>query len=146
MLKKYKNIYFINNLDILSDMNFDLIIFRGTFQYIKNIIEIKEFIDKKLKKGGYLVLLSIPNKNSPLAYIQREDWNLYIPLEMFNIFSKNSIINIFDNLEIKKINYPYLETPYASEMSDLLKLKRIMNGEKLKIPFWGSMMEFIFQK
>ena len=103
-------------------------------------------IEKKTKKGGYLVILSLPNKKAPLAVIQKENWNLYDPLENFNIFSKNSILNIFSNMELKKINYPYLETPYANEKNDLLNFKNIICGKKIKIPFWGNMIEFIFQK
>lgn len=145
---KYPNTNFIDNLnEIKNDEQFDLIIFRGTFQYIRDLNYIKEFINKHLTKNGYLVILSLPNKNSPLAEIQRENWGLYNPIEMFNIFSLSSTKKLFNAYKIIDIDFPYLDTPYADEKNDMIKFKELISKNKQqKFPFWGSMMQIIFQK
>ena len=59
---KYPNTNFIDNLnEIKNDEQFDLIIFE-TFQYIRDLNYIKEFINKHLTKNGYLVILSLSTK------------------------------------------------------------------------------------
>lgn len=138
---KYPNTNFIDNLDeIKGDKQFDLIFFRGTFQYIRDLNYIKEFINKNLIKNGYLVLLSLPNKNSPLAEIQRENWSLYNPIEMFNIFSLSSIKKLFNAYKIIDIDFPYLDTPYADEKNDMIKFKELIsNNKQQKFPFWGGL-------
>jgi SAM-dependent methyltransferase len=145
---EYPNTNFINNLDkINNEEQFDLIIFRGTFQYMRDLNYIKEFIKEHLTKNGYLVILSLPNKNSPLAEIQRENWGLYNPIEMFNIFSLKSIKNLFNNYKSVNVEFPYLETPYSDEKNDMIKFQELItNNKHQKFPFWGSMMQIIFQK
>jgi SAM-dependent methyltransferase len=144
----YPDINFISDLnEINNDQLFDLIIFRGTFQYMRDLNYIIDFIENKLDKNGYLIILSLPNKNSPLAQIQRENWSLYNPIEMFNIFSLTSIKKLFNNYKIINTEFPYLETPYADEKNDMIKFNElILNNKQSKFPFWGSMMQIIFQK
>lgn len=144
---KYPNINFINNLIINNNEKFDLIIFRGTFQYMRDLNYITTFIDKFLKKKGYLIILSLPNKNSPLAEIQRENWSLYNPIEMLNIFSLISIKKLFSNYSVIDTEFPYLDTPYADEKNDIINFRELItNNKQSKFPFWGSMIQIIFQK
>mgnify|MGYP001184594205 FL=1 len=66
---------------------------------------------------------------------------------MFNIFSLTSIKKLFSNYKIIDTEFPYLETPYADEKNDMLKFKELIsNNKQEKFPFWGSMMQIIFQK
>ena len=145
---QYDEINFISDLnDLNENEKFDLIIFRGTFQYMRDLLAIKELITKKLINGGHLVILSIPNKNSPLANIQREHWSLYNPIEMFNIFSISSLKMLFDDFETVDVEYPYLDTPYADEKQDMKKfLDLVKINKQEKFAFWGSMMQIIFRK
>jgi len=107
----------------------------------------KDFINNKLNINGYLIILALANKNSPLAEIQRENWGLYNPIEMFNIFSLTSIKSIFNDYNTINIDFPYLDTPYASEKYDIQKFKDlIVDNKQSKFPFWGSIMQVIFQK
>ena len=144
----YKNILFISDLnEIKKDDMFDLIIFRGTFQYMRDIEFIQKFINEHLIHMGYLVILSLPNKNSPLAMIQREKWALYNPIEMINIFSLTSVKKLFNDYDTCIFEFPYLDTPYANEKTDLEKfIELIENKKNDKFPFWGSMIQIIFQK
>jgi len=146
--QKYKDMQFVDSLDdIDTTYTFDLIIFRGTFQYMRDIDNIKTFIDNRLTSNGYLAILSLPNKNSPLANIQKEQWSLYNPIEMFNIFSIKAISTIFKNYDIAHIDFPYLDTPYSNEKEDLLKfIDIIKNKNSHKFPFWGSMMNIMLKK
>ena len=145
---KYTDINFISDLNKINiNEKFDLIIFRGTFQYIRDIKKMKDFINNKLNINGYLIILALANKNSPLAEIQRENWGLYNPIEMFNIFSLTSIKSIFNDYNTINIDFPYLDTPYASEKYDIQKFKDlIVDNKQSKFPFWGSIMQVIFQK
>ena len=96
---------------------------------------------------GYLVILSLPNKNSPLAMIQREKWALYNPIEMINIFSLTSVKKLFNDYDTCIFEFPYLDTPYANEKTDLEKfIELIENKKNDKFPVWGSMIQIIFQK
>ena len=69
---KGKNIKKINSIN----ERFDVIIFRGTFQYIRNLNEIIISIKKYLNDGGYLIFLQIPNKESPLFHLLKDNWSL----------------------------------------------------------------------
>ena len=146
--KIYKDIYFIDNLNNLDEhTKFNMIIFRGTLQYMRDLNYIKTYIDLRLNKNGYLVILSLPNKNSPLASIQREDWSLYNPLEMFNIFSIKSITNLFNNYTVIVTEFPYIDSPYSNEHQDLKKFIDVVKyNKKIKFPFWGSMINIILKK
>ena len=146
--KIYQDIKFVYDLNELNDkIKFDMIIFRGTFQYMRDLNHMKKYIDERLNNGGYLVILSLPNKNSPLATIQKEDWSLYNPIEMFNIFSIKSITNLFENYNIVATEFPYIDSPYSNEHHDLTKFIDVIKfNKKTKFPFWGSMINIIFKK
>lgn len=142
----YENITFTDDVNEISE-KFDLIIFRGTIQYMRDIEKIKVFVESHLKNNGYLAILSVPNKNSPLATIQKENWSLYNPIEMFNIFSLKSLSTVFNNFKIINVDYPYINTPYSDEYNDIKKfIDLVKHGKQSKFPFWGSMMNVLYQK
>ena len=62
--------------------------------------------------------------------------------------SNRKINNILTNkTKIIDIDFPYLDTPYADEKNDMIKFKELISKNKQqKFPFWGSMMQIIFQK
>lgn len=144
--KNYSHIDFVDKLDSINNV-FDIIIFRGTFQYMRNLKTIKNFIDKTLVNNGILIILSLPNKNSPLALLQREKWALYNPIEMFNIFSINSIKKVLLNYNIVNTEYPYVKSPYCNETEDNKKfIDLVKNNKSSKFAFWGSMINIILTK
>lgn len=147
---RHQNITFVHTLEEVKNVNFDLIILRGTLPYIRDLRALKNFFDSNLNHGGFIAILTLPNKNSPLAEIQREEWKLYNPIERMNIFSLQSIENFFggEDSEYAQLatTYPYLETPYANEKADLENFKKILQGENIKIPFWGSVINLIVQR
>ena len=104
-----------------------------------------------LKNGGYLCLYSVPNTESPLAIIQRENWVMCNKIEHIQLFNYNAIEFLLkDKFKIIRIDYPYLQTPYENHKTDLQSfidiIKNIEGAEIKHFPFWGSIMNIIAQK
>ena len=130
-----------------SEDYFDLIIYRGTIQHIETpFLYLKESFDS-LKKGGLVAFLATPNSRS----IYYKIWNtlpFLAPSLNFYIPSDKQLINAMENFgyEHVDIEYPYLNSPYASFFSDHIKFILKLLGFKVTFPFWKSSMNIIFKK
>jgi SAM-dependent methyltransferase len=141
---KPSSIQMITDLSNLST-KFDLIIFRGTFQYIHDLSSIKRFIDEHLE--GILVILSLPNSKSIAAQLFRENWGLYNPIEHTHIFCSSSLKTLFHDYQTIQRDFPYLDTPYANEERDLKCFLNSSNGDpEYNFPFWGNIMNISLKK
>lgn len=124
------------------DEFFDVIVFRGSLQLIPTPFSVIEICIRLLAPGGYLVLLSTPNSNSP--YYRRfktlpfltPHANFLIPSD---IMMKNALQNF--GLEVVDIRYPYLGGPYARPVRDHFFYFLSFFGIRRKFPFWRSAME-----
>ena len=137
--------------DIFNSKNFfDLIIFRGTIQHIDEPFNFIKKSYSALKKGGYIIFLSVPNGNSPLFRIKKtlpvlhknEGLIYYIPRD-------NEMINCLKNFgfKLKKIEYPYINTPYENFVSDHLKfLINIFSNKFIPHAFWRSSFNIVCKK
>jgi len=126
---------------------FDLIVFRGTIQHIFNPFEVIWNCCELLAKNGLMVFLATPNSNSPY-YIRFKTlpfcsprYNYLIPSD---VMMKDLLINY--GLDVIKIEYPYLNTPYANLVRDHFYFIASFLGIKKKFPFWRSSMEVYAQK
>jgi len=128
--------------DISNDNFFDLIIFRGTIQYLKNPFEYIESAYRSLKKGGKIIFLATPNANSiyfrkfkTLPFLE-ESLNYYIPTDISLSMNLKNV-----GFEIRDLRYPYLLSPYSRPIMDHIKFiyKLIFNGN-VKFPFWRNMI------
>jgi SAM-dependent methyltransferase len=125
-----------------KDSFFDVIVLRGSLQHLPEPFGTINICRRILKNGGLLVFLATPNSNSP--YFKRfgtlpfltPHWNILIPSD---IMMSNALKNM--GFEILKIQYPYLESPYARPFRDHLYFFLSFLGIKKKFPFWRSMME-----
>lgn len=141
-----RGVKFTKSLDD-SDF-FDLIVFRGTIQYLLSPFEDIKNSYKALKKNGYILFLATPNTNS--IYYQKfktlpfleESLNYYLPSDTsLSMNLRNAGFEIID------IHFPYLDTPYTNFLSDHLKfLRKYFFGGHHRFPFWKSMMWVIAKK
>ena len=131
-----------------SETFFDVVVFRGTIQYIPDPFHYIKRAFLALKPGGCVVFLATPNTNSPyyrhfgtLPFLE-ERLNYLIPCE--NSLAMNLRNAGFD---VVRIDHPYLSTPYARPLSDHLKfIKKLIFRTKDKFAFWKSSMWVIGRK
>ncbi|HEY2798063.1 MAG TPA: class I SAM-dependent methyltransferase [Thermoanaerobaculia bacterium] len=126
---------------------FDLVVFRGTIQYLPNPFEYLYAAYRALKPGGTLFLLA-PNTNSPyyrafgtLPYLE-EHLHFWIP-------SDASLRMVLRNCGFRRIDvtFPYLGSPYARPVRDHLKflVKRLFRTGH-KFAFWRNSMYVFAEK
>lgn len=133
----------------IKDNFFDLIIFRGTIQHIPDPIYRIGECYYWLKKGGGIVFLATPNTNS-IYYKLFNDLPMLSGTRNFLLPSDIMLKQILTNFgfKVKGIEYPYIDTPYASPVRDifyfLLKLLRIKKD--IKFPFYKNLMECYAEK
>jgi SAM-dependent methyltransferase len=154
-LAKKKNsskIKFINTdiINYKTNLKFDCIIFRGSFQFLgKDLKETLKKISKISSKNIKIIIYSLPNSDSILYNLLKDNWHLFDKFSHSLIFNKNSIIQIckMHNYKIHEYSYPYLETPYANYLEDNKKLIQLIKGEKIKsFPFWGNIIQVVLKK
>lgn len=140
-IKFSKDLFNANNF-------FDLIVFRGTIQYIPNPFDYISNCFSALKTGGHIVFLATPNTNSmyfryfkTLPFLE-EHLNYLIPCDTtLSMNLKNVGFNIVN------ITYPYLKSPYSKPFSDHYKfIKKIIFRTKDKFAFWKSSMNLLAKK
>jgi len=142
-----KGIRFDRNL-LNTDNFFDLVVFRGTIQYISNPFEYIRRAFECLKGGAHIVFLATPNSNSPyyrlfktLPFLE-EKLNYLIPSDVSLAMNLRNV-----NFEIVNIDYPYIGTPYANPISDHLRfIRKLIFKTEDKFPFWRSMMSILARK
>ena len=135
---------------------FDVIIFRGV---IEHMLDPKKALDRStelLKKGGLIYFCATPNLKSLGAFLYREKWNLWHPIEHINIFDSKTIHLLLGEDLYSKVafDYQYLGTPYENWKDDyeilLEDITKKENGEWASVerskPFWGNMMSLIYKK
>jgi SAM-dependent methyltransferase len=142
-----KGIRFEHNLFNSTGM-FDLVVFRGTIQYIPNPFEYIAKSFEALKPGGYILFLATPNTNSfyyrmfkTLPFLE-EHLNHWIPCD-------TSLRMVLRNcgFDVKDVSYPYLGTPYAHIWSDHWKyMRKIFFKTSDRFAFWRSSMTVLAQR
>lgn len=126
---------------------FDVIVFRGSLQLIPTPFAVLETCIRLLAPGGYLVLLSTPNSNSPY-YRRFKTLPFLTPTANFlipsDIMMRDALTNF--GLTVEKLHYPYIEGPYARPLRDHLYYALSFLGFHKKFPFWRSAMELYARK
>jgi len=147
--KKYGDIAEYQERNLLTldgNQQFDLIIFRGTFQYLDNQLhESMKLLKNILKTNGKVLIFSLPSTDAFLYNLLEEKWGLFHP-EMSLMFNKKSLhtISNMHNFKIISLSYPYLEDVYANKEKDYDNVKNIILGlSDSSSPFWGSLMTVV---
>lgn len=155
--EKYPDVNFfrtLENFSSLVDRDLDIILFRGTIQYMTDIKGVAAFCDKHTRTGSKVIILATPNADSLLAQIQKEHWGLFNRVEHKYCFGMKQINLLFGN-NFRQLDYdlPYLGTPYENYLEDLQKVIKLFecaesNSELVKtsFPFFGSMMSVVLEK
>ena len=131
-----------------SENFFDLIVFRGTIQYLPNPFEYIQRAFVCLKKSGHVVFLATPNSNSPYYFLFKtlpfleEKLNFLIPS---NASLSMNLKNV--GFEIVNIDYPYIGSPYANVMTDHLRfVRKLIFRTDDRFAFWRSSMNVLARK
>lgn len=135
---------------------FDVIIMRGVIEHLPDPKSALKRVSELLKENGYFYIAATPNVDSFCAYLYRKKWRLFNPIQHIYYFSLKTLSNLASVFELQLVDkdYPYLDTPYANAKLDYAKILKdvqlINEGKREKIkdspPFWGSIMNAIFQK
>ena len=127
--------------------SFDLIVYRGTFQHLREPVWSIQQSYKMLKEGGYMVFLATPNTNS-FCYRLFSNLPALDPPRNFVLPSDIMLKKILENFGMTavEIHYPYLGTPYARPVRDHFCFFLRLLGFKSKFAFWKNMMEIYAQK
>ena len=132
----------------------DAVFYRGTIQHIDSPFQSIAKAVKCLKPDGIIFFIATPNINSIYYRIFQDlpaldkERNFYLP----GVKSITNFMRIF-SFECVGIEYPYLNSPYASLVKDHARFisKLILKpfgkiGDGIKFPFWKSMMNIAFKK
>ena len=127
---------------------FDVVVFRGTIQYLPNPFDCISGAFSCLKPGGHIVFLATPNSNSPYYLLFRtlpfleEGLNYLIPNDVSLSMNLRNC-----GFEIVNVEYPYLRSPYAHPIRDHLKfVAKLICRTRDRFPFWRSMMSVVARK
>ncbi len=90
----------------------------------------------------------MPNSDSFLYYLLKQQWNLFDEDShklIFNKFSIEKLCKLY-NFEIEHFSYPYLDTPYANPSKDYKKMiQSIYYNNPTNVPFWGNIMQLVLK-
>lgn len=132
---------------------FDLIIFRGVIEHVRNP---KTYLDKAcqmLKPGGLIYITSTPNRDSLCCELFKENWKLHAPEEHVIHFAPRHFDAALPDFDRISTYYFYDETPYANVHSDVAQIAQALELTKtgkpvefVSPPFYGSMMSLIYRE
>ena len=136
-------------LSIDDDNQFDLVIFRGTLQYLgSDLSDSLAHLHQILSNHGKVIIFSLPSTDAFMYHLLGHKWALFHPEMqlMFNEYSIRVMAEKYGFL-IEDIQYPYLEDVYSNPEEDYANIKDIILGKSQKSsPFWGSIMRIILTK
>ncbi len=134
-----------NGIKILKSISeidgIDLIVYRGTIQYIPNPFKSIEESFYSLNSGGKIIFLATPNTRS-LYYLLFKDLPFLEDEYMYWVPSDSCIIRTLRNIGFHNIDvrYPYIYSPYVNPIKDLLKFIFKLITRKGRFPFPGNMI------
>jgi SAM-dependent methyltransferase len=126
----------------LPEEYFDIVQMRGVLEHSQNPYEDLISISKALKETGILRISQLPNISSISARLFKTKFNQVKPGEHLYYFSPETIKATLKKagFRITRVNYPYLETPYASLIGDVFDMIKCIFQEKESPAFFGNMM------
>ena len=127
---------------------YDVVHLRGVFEHLLEPGAFVKTANEKLKKGGYLVLSNTPNSGGPIPRLFRGRYKLVLPNEHLHYFSKKTMAELMERngFRVKKITYPYFNTPYSSFFKNLLEVPFNYLTGKQSPAFWGNIFTVYAEK
>lgn len=142
--------------DDFETASFDVITMRGTIEHLPEPHQAIARVAKLLKDNGIFYITATPNIMSFCAYLYREKWNQFDPVQHIYHFSAKTLGQLAEQFSLSLVaqTYPYLETPYADLQKDHEKVIQdyhlIQSGRRDEVTrspaFWGNMMTLVFRK
>lgn len=152
--KKYQ-CYFGNLEDLQINKKYDLIIFRGTLQFLIHPQEcLKKAIDL-LNNEGIIFITSSPNSNSICFRLFREQFTLPVNATDYCMYNESIVTNFMVQNQMTKVfsTHLYLGTPYESRYDDIVAVGMAIEAEKqgerisMKSPaFFDNMLTLVYKK
>lgn len=138
-----KNLNFIcDDIYKLDFSKFDLIIFRGTLQYFKDPKNLISHIKSNTPRSLELIILSLPNSESLGFEINKHKWGLGNLEELASVFSLSSIQIVMGNMRLKKIDFPYHNSPYRKKINDEGVFVKLYKNQA----FYANLINLIYEK
>tara|TARA_Y100001968_G_scaffold280565_1_gene277198 strand:- start:66816 stop:67487 length:672 start_codon:yes stop_codon:yes gene_type:complete len=134
-----------NGIKIIKDINieedYDLIIYRGTIQYIPNPFESIDKSFQSLKVGGKILFLATPNIRS-LYYLLFKSLPFLEEEMMYWVPSDVCLRRTLRNCGFSSISiyYPYFSSPYSQPIMDIIKFFIKLFTRIGSFPFPGNMI------
>lgn len=131
----------IRNIE-LPEKYFDIVQMRGVLEHSQDPFEDLLKINTVMKDDGVLRISQLPNIDSICGKFFRTRFNQVKPGEHLYYFTPSTIKAMLKKagFGIMKITYPYLGTPYASLLKDMLHMVTFLLTDRESPPFFGNMM------
>ncbi|MBP7506963.1 MAG: class I SAM-dependent methyltransferase [Prolixibacteraceae bacterium] len=121
---------------------FDVVQMRGVLEHSQNPYEDLTKIRMVLKDSGLLRISQLPNIGGISARLFKTRFNQVKPGEHLYYFTPKTLKLMLDKtgFRIVSIDYPYLNTPYASLIKDIFSMFACFFNNKTTPPFFRNMM------
>lgn len=133
--KKFK-VYFGQLSEIEIPVKFDLVIFRGTIQYLLNPKQ--DFLKAihLLNGGGFIYITGSPNSQALCQKLFKNNFTLPVSPTDYNMYDETILNNYFTGYGMKLYakTQMYLGTPYEDYENDILKVADAINRKKVGRP------------
>ena len=128
---KYK-VYVGDFAEIETEEKYDLIIFRGTIQYLLNPKAYFEKAVNSLVKGGIIYITSSPNADAFCFKLFGERFTQPVAATDRYAFTEKILTDFFEqrNMGLIGQHFFYKETPYADEKNDLAKVEQAVKEKR----------------
>jgi len=126
----------------LPENYFDIVQTRGVLEHSQDPFEDLLKIKDVLKEDGFLRISQLPNMDSICAGLFKTRFNQVKPGEHLYYFTLKTVRAMLEKagFKIVKVNYPYLNTPYACLCKDVIHMFTYFLRGKESPPFFGNMM------
>jgi len=141
--KQYGNIFNGTLEGYLNNSKFDVIIMNHVIEHLENPVYALNKVKSLLSDKGVFIL-GTPDFDSAAARRYGDKYRLLNDPTHISLFSLDSMHRCLRDhgFKIKKVEYPYFDTPYFKK-DNLLK---ILDGKGISPPFYGSNMTFFCTK
>jgi 2-polyprenyl-3-methyl-5-hydroxy-6-metoxy-1,4-benzoquinol methylase len=129
------NIYDESQVPIMKDESFDVITLWHVLEHVADLSGRMKDLNRILKPGGILII-AVPNSNSPDADIYKENWAAYdVPRHLYH-FSEKSMKMLLDKFSFSNIEV--LPMKFDSYYVSLLSEKYIHGKMRWINGFWNG--------
>ncbi|SEA83374.1 Methyltransferase domain-containing protein [Oribacterium sp. KHPX15] len=151
--RKYP-MYFGELADIVFEKKYDVVLFRGTIQYLLKPQESLKKATELLNRGG-IIFIYMVNSDSICFKLFKDKFRLPVSPTDYYMFNKPLLNDLMESMGMQLMveNMPYLGTPYENWREDILEVAEAIRKsdtgdtiEKKSPPFFDTMINLIYKK